>query len=94
MVQNPNMKDTSPFRQLAVPEYLRMFQDLLSPTAEVSWFEKVLIEGTYELVVLGHYEGDQLKGMENASRVAYLQNPTGWSFYIIRQTFWLQSFTQ
>ena len=65
------MKDTSPFRQLAVPEYVRTFQDLLSPTAELSSFERVLIEHTYELVVLGHYEGNQLRAIENTSRVAY-----------------------
>jgi len=76
------MKDTSPFRQLAVPEYLRTFEDLLSPTAELSWFERVLIESTYELVVLGRYERNQLKAIENTSRVAYriLQDGASRSF--------------
>ncbi len=65
------MRDSSPFQQLAVPEFLRTFDDLLSPTAELSWFERLLIQRTYELVVLGHYERDQLKAIENTSRVAY-----------------------
>lgn len=65
------MNHKSPFRQLAVPEYVRTFQDLLSPTAELSHFERVLIEATYELIVLGRYEGDQLKAIQNTSRVAY-----------------------
>jgi hypothetical protein len=65
------MKDSSPFQQLAIPEFLRTFDDLLSPTAELSWFERLLIQHTYELVVLGHYERDELKAMENTSRVAY-----------------------
>ena len=65
------MRDSSPFQQLGVPEFLRTFDDLLSPTAELSWFERLLIQRTYELVVLGHYERDQLKAIENTSRVAY-----------------------
>jgi hypothetical protein len=58
------MKDSSPFQQLAVPEFLRTFDDLLSPTAELSWFERLLIQRKYELVILGHYERDELKTIE------------------------------
>jgi hypothetical protein len=65
------MRDKSPFWQLAVSEYLRTFRDLLSSTAELSRFERVLIEGTYELIFLGHYKIDQLKQIETTSRVAY-----------------------
>ena len=76
------MKHKSPFRQLAVPEYLKTFRDLLSSTAELSQFERVLIEATYELIVLGHYKGDQLKEIETTSRVAYkiLQDGASRSF--------------
>jgi hypothetical protein len=76
------MKDSSPFQQLAVPEFLRTFDDLLSPTAELSWFERLLIQRTYDLVVLGHYERDELKAIENTSRVAYkiLQDGASRSF--------------
>ena len=76
------MKDSSPFQQLAIPEFLRTFDDLLSPIAELSWFERLLIQRTYELVVLGHYEHDELKAIENTSRVAYkiLQDGASRSF--------------
>ena len=63
------MKDKSPFRQLAVSEYLRTFEDLLSSTAELSQFERGLIEGTYELIGLGHYKSDQLKEIETTSSI-------------------------
>ena len=65
------MRGKSPFRQLAMSEYLRTFGDLLSSTAEPSRFERVLIEGTYELIFLGHYKIDQLKQIETTTRVAY-----------------------
>jgi hypothetical protein len=65
-----------------VSEYLRTFEDLLLSTAEVSQFERDLIEATYELIVLGHYKGDQLKEIETTSRVAYkiLQDGASRSF--------------
>lgn len=65
------MNDKSQFRRLAIPEFLRTFRDLLLPTAEFTQFEQGLVEGTYELVVLGHYDADQLKAVENTTRVAY-----------------------
>lgn len=65
------MHDKSPIRRLAIPEFVGIFQDLLLPTAEFSQFEQSLIEGTYEMVVLGHYETDQLKSIKTTARVAY-----------------------
>ncbi len=61
----------SPLRDLAIPEFMRKFGDLLLPTAEISQFERGLIEATYERIVLGQYERDQLKSIENTARVAF-----------------------
>ena len=41
------------------------------PTAEFTQFEQGLVEGTYELIVLGQYKIDQLKAVENTTRVAH-----------------------
>jgi len=83
------MHDKSPIRRLGVPEFVRTFQDLLLPTAEFSQFEQYLIEGTYEMVVIGHYETDQLKSINTTARVAYriLQNGASRSFEAIVQPY-------
>lgn len=65
------MIDKSPFRRLAVPEFLKIFGDLLKPTAEVTQFERGLIEGTYELIALARYTSDESRAIFNTTHVAY-----------------------
>ena len=65
------MIDKSPFRRLAVPEFLKIFCDQLKPTAEVTQFERGLIEGTYELIARARYTSDELRAISNTTHVAY-----------------------
>jgi hypothetical protein len=58
-------------RRLAVPEFVKMFSDLWTSTAELTLYEAGLIEGNFEMVWLGHYQSDQIKSIENTARVAH-----------------------
>jgi len=65
------MDSRSPIRVIAINQFEKKFSDLLSIRAQISLYERSLIEGTYELMWFEHYERDDYKNWEQTARAAY-----------------------
>ena len=65
------MNRNSPIRKIAFQEFLETFKDLLSVRAQISYFEKYLIEGTYEIMWFEHYEKSDWESWKQTVRATY-----------------------
>ncbi len=84
------MTDRSPIRHIALKLFLDSFNDLVSVRAEITSFERSLIEGTYEILWLDMVDGPARMSWAETLRSAFyildagaLQNPEAvWKSYI------------
>jgi hypothetical protein len=70
-INNKMLEDRSPFRKLALTEFQRQFGDLFSVKAELTDFERSIIEGTYELLWFDRHEKRDSKEWARTLRVAF-----------------------
>ncbi len=65
------MDDRSPVRTLALTWFQRTFSDLISVRAEITDFERALIEGTQEVLWLERSERKNMKEIIQTARASY-----------------------